>query len=367
MTKTLKSDTINRVVPKYKMNTTESFPLSHMDKPEHHQGTLFDVPETLMKEYSYQQLDDVEVRTKYVRHTEKLIANLIADEDDYVVFLDKSARPVAWLMKSLWPMLGVDDDGNPARMPEIRFANIDREQWSIIMGRSTDKEGGAGISGVPQSTIDDLSDTFSDHNPPSHNVPDINHARIRIVDEVMASGDTIRMATGLFQRAFPEAEVHDIYWMTPETKVQKRDGARYNAELPVWYKDNDMRGRLVADRNIRVSEKSPSTAQRQGAVFLSTRFSNVDQAGVALKHEMEQLAHEVSDGKIPVTPSSLRSFEAQEYILNHVDKLSIQEYAALKKETEHSGEPFVQLYQQYKLDRLKRVKRKHPSASRDAK
>lgn len=347
------------------MKTPESLSPSPANNSEHFQDALFDMPETLLKEYHYDILDDVEIRTKYVQYTEKLIANAIAEKDDYMVFLDKSARPVAWLMKSLWPVLGIDDNGDKAKMPEIRFANIDREQWGLIIGRSTDKDGGGGINAVPDERIQELHDTYTNYQG-RNDVPDIEAAKIRIVDEVMASGDTLRMATGMFQRAFPDAKVESMYWMTPETKTQTRGGATYNAEIPVWYSDHDMHGRLVADRNVK-SANSASGAQRTGSVFLSTRFPSIDQAGLALKGEMEQLALEVRDGKIPVTPNSARSFEVQEQIVNTVDRLSLEEYAALKKEAKRSNEPFVQLYQQYKLDRLKRVKSKHPSASRDAK
>ncbi len=330
---------------------------------EHFQDGLFDMPENFLKEYEYQILDESETRYNYVKNTERLIANVISDKDDYVVFLDKSARPVAWLMKSLWPILGVDDKGEHVPMPAIKFANIDREQWQLIMGRSADKDSGGGISAVPQSNIDDLHDTFTSAQI-IPGVKPIDRARVRIVDEVMASGDTIRMAMGLFQRALPDADITSSYWMVPETKRTGRGGAVVNADLPVWYREDRVDGRLVGNRSSKASEKSPSSAQRHGALFLSTRFNSVDQKGVQLKHEMQQLAEEVQNGAIPVVPHAERDIDVQEMLIHELDRLSTEEFIALKKESQNTGETFLKVYKSYKMARLESARYAHPASKR---
>lgn len=330
--------------------------------PEYHgpeQGVLFDyidAEEHLNEQYSYKVLDSPELRTQYVWNTERLIGRVIAQEINDIVFLDKSARPVAWLMKSLWPLLGVDEDGRALAMPTVKFANIDREQWEPLVGRSEDKNGGINMNRIHPDTVDSLRGLYAlknlDRDDRADDEPTLFDGRkLMIIDEVKSSGDTIAMSEWLFEKAFPEAEIHTSYWMSPATK-QLKSGVRINADLPIWYDKYNPHGRLIANREGNISKASVSMRQRRGSQFLSTRFPYIDEKGLQLKHEMTQLAHEVADGIIPVTPSPERSDKAVEYILGHVNHLSEAEFIKLKREATRSGESFPQLYLEYKRSRV---------------
>ena len=337
---------------------------SPSEAPHVFQGELFetrDPADTLKGQYEYAQLDSPELRMKYVAYTESLIQQAVEDKIDDIVFLDKSARPIAWLMKGLWPMLGIDDEGKPAKMPDIRYVNIDREQWGPVVGRSEDKDGGIDLSRVHPHAIEDLRSVFAVQNSDGLS-PDqsfLDNKNVMVVDEVMTSGDTLRIAHGLFSRAFPSANITDRYWL-PIAHKTTRGGARMNAELPVWYSDYDQHGRLVADRHIKASENSINARQRRGAMFLSTRFPHPDQKGITLRKEMTQLAHEVEDGVMPVIPSGGRSIEAIEIILKDVNGLSVDEYVALRKDAEAKKESLYDVALEYKIERSKRH---HPAAS----
>lgn len=331
--------------------------------PDVIQGELFetrDPAETLMGRYEYNQLSDPELRMNYVAYTENLIQQAVEDKIDDVVFLDKSARPVAWLMKGLWPMLGIDDEGNKVNMPSIRYVNIDREQWGPVVGRSEDKVGGIDLSRVHPSVIADLRAVFA--SPSKGNTREdttlFDNKNVMIVDEVMSSGDTLRIADGLFSRAFPDAKISSRYWMPIKYKTT-RGGNRMNADLPLWYSDYDQHGRLVADRHIKASEQSSNSRQRHGAMFLSTRFPYPDQKGIELRQEMKQLAEEVEDGVMPVLPSGLRSEKAFDLILKEVNGLTVEEYITLKNEAETSKKSLYELALRYKIDRSKKH---HPSS-----
>ena len=77
-----------------------------------------------------------------MRLTDSLIADIcqIAAEASVPVrllFLDKSGRPVAWLVRALWPLLARHHgtgygQGVVPRLPSCHFANIDREQWMLL-------------------------------------------------------------------------------------------------------------------------------------------------------------------------------------------------------------------------------------------
>lgn len=346
------------------MKTTET-PHELPQTPEAIQDELFRMPdhsERLDTQYQYSILNDPELRTRYVRYTENLIARLIADKIQHVVFLDKSARPVAWLVKSLWPTLGVDEEAKAVSLPEIRFANIDREQWGPVTGRSEDKNGGVDLSRIHPDAIHDLQRLFGGLSSDGHDIgstrTQFDGATVAIVDEVKASGDTLEIATGLFELAFPEGRFKGLYWMPPVVKTRP-GGARVNSEVPVWYNDYDQHGRLVADRNLKRSLASHSIRQQIGAMYLSTTFPYKDDQGELLRNEMQQLASEVADGLIPVTPSAERSDTTIDYIFNRVNNLTEEEFVTLKRDAETQNLPFAKVVIEYKIQR---AKDRHPSS-----
>ncbi len=330
--------------------SSERFPIS---TNSHDQlEMLFDIPTT----GEYRVLEDSnnpELRTEYIGYTEKLIADLIRQNIEEVVYLDKSARPVAWMVNELWSTLGTDADGNVLPKPRTHFANIDREQWGPIVGRSEDKTGRINVDLVPEGTIKSLRSTFSPKGELSQDSY-FTGKKLMIVDEMMTSGDTLTIASGLFERAFPDAEeVKTGYWMPTVTR-QRSGSIRVGTLPPVWYRDNHVQGRLVGDRSFKVSDKSDSRAQRDGRYFLSSRFDEIDKEGLRLKQEVKALARDVKNGLIPVLPpADYEDFSPaqQEAFMHRVNGLSEKEYVELKKEAVRTKTSFTKLFVKYKQDR----------------
>ncbi len=270
---------------------------------------------------------DDQLRTEYLRNTDELIRQITdgvlvqdpetgeqtVEKPDAVVFLDKSARPVRWLMAEMWDKHAADAEGNLPEMPKTYFANIDREQW--VNNLDPQGVGSVDVDRVDASIIRSLRSIYVS---PTHK---INHETgqdeltenidtapavldgktILIVDEVYSSGRTLNYATKFFKRAFPTAKVASTYWMGG---IAQRGQAQGNADLPVWYKDKDPTGRGVANRNEKASQLSPSRTQRLGAWFLSTAFKTPDPASRQLRKELRQLAH---DPNVLIEPSRKRS------------------------------------------------------------
>lgn len=330
--------------------------------PPHHEQDSLPGLEAGIEAFAFDILDDIpgqpgeELRYNYVAYTERLISGVIKDKVDTLVFLDKSARPVSWLMKELWPTLGVDDNGDPLPMPEIKFVNIDREQWSPLIGRSEVKTGRIDLSNIHPDTIDSLRGLFAhqllehDEYVPEDAVTMFDDKHVRIIDEVQASGDTLRMATGIFRRAFPEAEISGAPWMKNPIRMDPQTHARYNV-VPVWYKDDDMYGRGVGERKINASLHSKSMNQRRGREFLSTRLPRYDADAAQLRQEFKVLAAQVKNGLMPVTPDPDR--EDPEGFIERVNGVTIHEFMALKHEAERSRQPFAAVFMAYKLDSRK--------------
>lgn len=257
------------------------------------------------------------LRTHYIRLTQRLINTIEGNGDptarpDYVLFLDKSARPVAWFTQAFWPLLAEKAPGDPIYQsaksavpprPDFKFLNIDRDQWRPIVG---DQETGViDVSRVPQSDIDELRAIFiagkRDRAKALAQQPTLfDDKKVLIVDEVRVSSDTLVTARKLLERAFPSARFKGTYWMVPEVKSY-RGGEKMPTDMPVWYNEKDITGRGVGNRletsPTRLEPKSRlhkgfSDRQISGWRFLSTRPGKLDEKSGQLRQEIIQLAKE---------------------------------------------------------------------------
>jgi len=261
-----------------------------------------------------------QLRTEYVQRTDELIRQMTEGVDvfdpvsketirrvpDDVVFLDKSARPVAWLTRELWPKLAAQADGMVPEMPNMHFLNIDREQWV----NTVDPEGvgTVDIQKVDPSIIRSLRSVFVGPQDKAGGItPGIDNApasldgdTVLIVDEVRASGRTLDIAEKFIKKAFPTAEVVGTHWMGG---ASMKGNAQGNADLPVWYKADTHLGRGVGNRQETVSQMSTNQTQKLGSWFLSTRLPEQDEASTQLRKEIKHLAH---DKEVLVIPSFKR-------------------------------------------------------------
>lgn len=272
--------------------------------------------------HDYRILTPVGLRAVYSTLTDTLIHRielLLAERSDlHVVFLDKSARPVCWLVRALWPMLarvaGTEwGDGCVPIAPTMSFANIDREQWWDFTGASeTDV---VDVDRVPHRVVAGLRGAYLTNCPPEgtdplryFELPSFLDGRlILVVDEVSNTGDTLKIAAGLTRRAFPDARVETAHWMSPGTVVDPRSGQRRTANVPVWYRDDAATGRLVGDRY--VNGRGRSWRGTIGRDFLSTVPLQRDKAGLQLRREAGWIAQDLQARRLLAAPSLQRDDE----------------------------------------------------------
>src|ERR1035437_6851943 len=55
----------------------------------------------ILRAYKKSETDE-SLRTRYLRYTDELIGKIENEGADYVVYLDKSGRPVSWFVDELW-------------------------------------------------------------------------------------------------------------------------------------------------------------------------------------------------------------------------------------------------------------------------
>ena len=189
----------------------------------------------------------------------------------------------------------------------MRMVNIDREQWWDQTGAS--ETGLVDVDRVPATAVASLRRVFQPVGARAGEPSWLDARRVLVVDEVMNTGDTLRIAAGLFRRAFPTADVRGEHWMVPGTTVD-RSGTRRTAEVPVWYRSDTWAGRLVGNR---MDPENPQTTPRNkaGALFLSTRPRSPDMAGRLLRAEVAALGAEVAAGHLLARPAAARSRDDQ--------------------------------------------------------
>lgn len=255
---------------------------------------------TLTDGLIHKMTDGVEVRDPVSGEVSKQVP-------DVVVWLDKSARPLAWLTKDLWPKMAADPEtGEVPKIPDFKFVNIDREQW--VNKIDPEGVGTVDIGGIDRSIIRSLRSIFVE---PKHKQEGLTSAIddapsylddkvVMIVDETRSEGKTLRYSQEFFKAAFPSAQITGAYWTT--RKYRTADGSEKN-DIPVWYKEETILGRGVGNRDERKSHASNNLTQRLGAWFLSTRIHGEDKMSRDLRADLKQLAN---NPEVPVRPSSSR-------------------------------------------------------------
>lgn len=272
----------------------------------------------------------------YLRYTDKLIGTIDGSINgtmpfDAVIYLDKSARPVAWMVNELWEDLarvpGTDFDENiiPPK-PKTYFLNIDREQWlpTVDPGHT----GKFNIDAIPEETLKGLRAIYEPGNDSDNTI--LDGKRILIVDEVNVTGTTLAISKAILQKAIPDGTFETAHWMNPGVYTNK-SGVSTNGDLPVWYKSHDPTGRGVGDRDLNISNNSKSRAQRLGKWFLSTALGFVDQKSVQLRAEIKKMAQEMRDGKILFTPTAERPDKDFVDRITKINSMSEQEFIDKKK------------------------------------
>ena len=190
---------------------------------------------------------------------------------DHVIYLDKSARPVSWLIDEFW------DDCSDSKKPSKSFLAIDRRVWFPKMGLEllpneyVEEPSGATHVASP-SDVDKYFGAIEKDKETLARIralyieggietedPDtilqtptvLDGKNLLIIDEVERSGSTLHIAKRLLKAAIPELKSVNghVFW-TDNTR-DNGNGEQQMGFAPVWYPQDhsDWRGRGVKDIN----------------------------------------------------------------------------------------------------------------------
>ncbi len=193
---------------------------------------------------------------------------------DHVIYLDKSARPVSWLVDEFWQDFASDID-----KPTQSFLAIDRSPWLNHAGQKVDPDGRyidgeragelahyddfeRGITAImeahPERVKEELAKVRAlyieggiDSEDPDAimNTPTVLDGKnITIVDEVQRTGTTSGIAKWLLEHAIPEARSVNFVGFWHPVALKSPDGKdTMISSVPVWYSAARISGRGVAE------------------------------------------------------------------------------------------------------------------------
>ncbi len=249
--------------------------------------------------------------------------NRSLEKPDEVIYLDKSARPVSYLVNMFW------EDFSEEKRPQHDYLNIDRMQWFRKAGMELDAGGYLRDTGekptfsnfmqyadaIPDEVFAWLRAIFVEGELETDNLEEIQKMPTRldgknvlVVDEVASTGSTLKIAQYLLKRAIPEIKsINGDYFWNPELQVLG-NGERHRTSVPVWYDADRPEGRGVGDVNepyfLEQYKKNPNSRtlkQAIGALALSEPVSMEKELGGAtreLTREMREMQRDYRDGKV---------------------------------------------------------------------
>jgi hypothetical protein len=293
---------------------------------------------------------------------------------DAVVWLDKSARPVSWMVKEMWDILATpDENGNIPKRPKEVFLNIDREPWllgtnlklseidtersnqfeinKIATKDETVRQQLGNIRGLfverSREETDDSGkklkvrltpDNFDEEvwKMPLKSKPNgEKYEHMVIVDEVKSSGATSFISQELLSAALPELTVTVAHWQKNLSgREQLKNNTKVPGWVPVWYSSKDPLGRGVGDLNKGWYMKNDSNfiLQRAGQVLSTPPLDKAsgqrikDEKSTQLRKDIKTLTRDLGRRALLFTPSTDRNNEDRKMRISNIGGLSFEQW-----------------------------------------
>lgn len=286
---------------------------------------------------------------------------------DEVIYLDKSARPVSWLVDEFW------GDFTDAEKPNSSYLAIDRRTWFPYVGveligneeiRDPDGTIHAATGEVfwehfnrlPENTQKEylakirclyIDGGITEEDPDKiMNTPSrLDGKNITIIDEVARSGSTMEIATGLIARAFNAKSVNGhVFWADEFKKTDK--GETQMGAAPFWYPQdsNIWYGRGVKDIDVEfyrsIFENNPTPENRAkayGAFVLGIPLNPQEleeepgRVSTKVRDDIEQLHKDYVEGHVlPQTGNIEPDSQVYKRITGKMEELGV-EYAPIEE------------------------------------
>ena len=201
---------------------------------------------------SYDLSDKQEERLR--RRTKELISEITELKPDVVVFMDKSARPLWWMLKAAWPHYS-----SGQVMPKIRFINVGTEK-GIIYDFEPPTERDYPIDGQLDRAWLRFNEAHKGNDYFERAKIDLGKGfsgNFLIVDDFVNTGNSISITRNLFKHYFPQAKVTVYSFFRPgDNDVFPNPSTISRGPYLPWYRTRS----LMVKEN---SDKSSLTASAE--------------------------------------------------------------------------------------------------------
>lgn len=309
------------------MKSLKFDPNKHMRSVGHESGF---VPETEQK-LRYEILANSETREALKERVLRFVKNVHDRNIDSLVYLDRSARPFAWMTREVWHGLYPDE-----KMPEVRFANI---------GTSTFVNKGIARIAKPNATesnrlrekikkqesedvwmaADDLPREVQNSISFQTNVGDQLQSifkdvfvdrKLLVVDEMGSSGSTQSAALGLFTMAFPHAKSIEsvALFAAPSAPTNVREEQIHaDRKLVPWLQISGMSGVLeLPDTVLQSANITKNNVEKLSNYFQEIIQVHLDDAVRDAQNVLEEIAFvrkELSERMVAKNPGREESVD----------------------------------------------------------
>jgi len=175
-------------------------------------------------EFKYQFMIDPQKRHLLAERIDQLVEKSCSNETKNLIFLDKSARPLATLFKDLWIAKNPELEA-----PSISFINIGKEISNQNVTKQMDKNKLASYDqkerlryisknhgeeleealGLAQGELDVLRQNYQHLREAEQQGHDGKKSKAVIVDEYTYSGDSLTVAKKIIHAAFPNIQLEE--------------------------------------------------------------------------------------------------------------------------------------------------------------
>lgn len=262
-----------------------------------------------LEPYAFSRLNNREWRREVLERVDQLIDQIKKNDIQELIFLDKSARPLSWLLRNRWEH--IDKKSKP---PKIKYIDLGlRERKGDQLGEETVIEQISKEADALYESIDkDKRERYCDDNDwaiwkknsfaqgedvdgeiwmsrkhisklyqdvVKRHPKLVEQIRTRygdklgktlIIDDLLFSGGTLRAAVAIFTEAYPEADVFGVHFFNQNAK-------RPQTQIP-WFKNQRMVG-------VQEDEESLTTK----------KFSAYESKKPDLSKELREILKEVAE------------------------------------------------------------------------
>lgn len=221
------------------------------ERPRSHEKKIFvDALGREQHEVTYTLLEDEKTRERLLVRMDALIDEVQSRNTDAVVFLDRSARPLSWLMKERFRMRFPDQ-----QVPEMKFMNIHPEKAPHTRGSIHEMDLDKSATSDEWLEIDDIPKAtqkfYVKSEAPAVRAlqrrlgPQLAGKHVLVIDELVTSGHTLTASMVLLRAAIPEiAGVAGKPFFT-----QQVDCDLYPTKCIPWYTEKAAPG-IMESKNV---------------------------------------------------------------------------------------------------------------------